>query len=61
MTLGLYSCCRTDEHLAMYQTVTKQLTAYLGDVDAQLAAKGIPVTFWLDMVDGELVVFIEAR
>jgi hypothetical protein len=57
----LYSCCRTDEHLTTYQEVTKQLTAYLGEVNAQLAAKGILVTFALDTVDGELVVFVEAR
>ena len=61
VTLGLYSCCRTDEHLATYQEVTKQLTAYLGEVNAELATKGVLVSFLLDTVDGELVVYIEAR
>ena len=61
LTLGLYSCCRTDEHLVTYKEVTKQLTTYLSEVNAQLAAKGVLVSFLLDTVDGELVVFIEAR
>ena len=61
ITLGLYSCCHTAEHVATYKEVVKQLTTYLSEVNAELAAKGFPAAFSLETVDGELVVSIDIR
>jgi len=59
VTLGLYSCCHTDEHVATYKEVVKQLTSYLSEVNAELSAKGVPMAFMVDTVEGELVVSME--